>query len=806
MRASDRISALGLGAAVLVGLLSQTVSAQTSDPGVAPRKHQRPQSDGDDSALPGDSDQQSPLVADVIIIGSNHIPVDQLMARIKTKPGKKYSKSDEQDDIRTLMLTKQFGNIVSSTRQEPDGRITVYFTIRDYPSLIEEVVYQGNKHMSKDDLDKLTGLRKGQPLNPMANKQACESIVRKLNEDGRPFACCTLLSGDKPSDTKIIFNITEGYKMNLRSVYFNGNQWATSGRLMAQIQTKPILNGVLPTKYNPDAIAADIEKIKEYYENFGFLDVKIQHGLEMTEDGRDVIITYYINEGQRFTYGHEPRIENNKFVPYEQLAQLSGVKAGEFYSKPIVDGDVTKFQDYIGYTGRNAIVQMRQVYSEDTPGVVDIVYNVDERPPARVGQIIIVGNERTKQNVILRQLPLYPGQLLTYPDLRVAERNLQRINIFNTSQDGSIKPTVTILDKDGPNPTKDILVQVEEANTGSLVFGVGVNSNSGLTGSIVLNERNFDIQRPPTSFEDLISGDAWRGAGQQFQINAMPGTQIQRYSVSWTEPYLFETPNSLGLSGYYYTRIYNEYDEQRLGFRPTLSRRLTQNWTVTGGLRVEDIEINGVVDFAPPQISQYVGDNFLAGARASTTFDTRDSYLRPTSGSIFDIGIEQCFGSYTFPVATASFNQYFTLWQRPDGSGRHVLAFRSMVGWAGNDTPVFERFYAGGLGSIRGFQFRGVSPDINGFKIGGDFLFINSVEYQIPVLSNDQFFMVAFCDSGTVEEKVEIGTYRVSAGFGFRFVVPMLGPAPIALDFGFPLVKASTDITQVFSFSMGFTH
>ncbi len=395
--------------------------------------------------------------------------------------------------------------------------------------------------------------------------------------------------------------------------------------------------------------------------------------------------------------------------------------------------------------------------------------------------------------------------MLTYPDLRVAERNLQRINIFDTNQDGSIKPTVQVLGENDGNPYKDILVSVAEANTGSLVFGVGVNSNSGLTGSIVLNERNFDIMRPPTSFEDLLSGDAWRGGGQEFQINAMPGTVLQRYSVSWSEPYLFETPNRLGLSGYYYTRIYNEYDEQRLGFRPTLSRRLTQNWSVTGGLRVEDIQINGVVDFAPPQISQYVGSNFLAGARASTTFDTRDSYLRPTQGSVFDVGFEQCLGTYTFPVATAEYNHYWTLWQRPDNSGRHVLAFHSQVGWAGSQTPVFERFYAGGLRSIRGFQFRGVSPDVEGFKIGGDFLFLNTLEYQIPVLANDQFYMVGFCDSGTVESKVELGTYRVSAGFGFRIAVPMLGPMPIALDFGFPLVKAPTDITQVFSFSMGWS-
>ena len=170
---------------------------------------------------------------------------------------------------------------------------------------------------------------------------------------------------------------------------------------------------------------------------------------------------------------------------------------------------------------------------------------------------------------------------------------------------------------------------------------------------------------------------------------------------------------------------------------------------------------------------------------------------------MLDFGVEQATGKFTFPQATADFNQYFTLWQRADGSGRHVLGFHSQVGYSGPNTPAFERFYAGGFRSIRGFQFRGVGPNVNGFEIGGDFMFLNSLEYQIPVRASDNFYFVTFLDSGTVESRVEIKDYRVSAGFGVRFVLPMLGPVPIALDFGFPIVKAAGDRTQIFSFWLG---
>jgi outer membrane protein insertion porin family len=118
---------------------------------------------------------------------------------------------------------------------------------------------------------------------------------------------------------------------------------------------------------------------------------------------------------------------------------------------------------------------------------------------------------------------------------------------------------------------------------------------------------------------------------------------------------------------------------------------------------------------------------------------------------------------------------------------------------------VYERYFGGGFRSIRGFQFRGVGPDINGFKVGGDFMFMNSLEYQLPIRASDQVFLVGFVDSGTVSTRInDLDTYRVSAGFGVRFTVPMLGPVPIALDFGFPIVKGSADNTQVFSFWMGF--
>ena len=809
MRATDRCSWQALGAAaVLLGacLGANQAWAQAQLP-VAPQL-----------AVPA-TPPAKVTVADVVVIGSQFIPKQAVMSTVKTKPGGEYRPDVVQEDVRILVASRQYRNVEARTRTEPDGKVTVFFYIWDFRTIVEDVKYLGAKHIKDDELERITGIRKGNPLNPNANKYACDAIVRKLNEDGRPFAACVLEKGDKQLDTEVIFRITEGPKVGLCAVQFSGNSWGESGRLVTLIQSKPTL-GLFPGKYIPQMVEADIGKIEEYYKSFGFLDAHVVREIQLTPDGQDVVLILHVHEGVRYTFKAAPKLhvknpppDKPSSVPMEQLDQLTGIKAGAYYSQPVVDADVSKLKDYYGYTGRNAKVEANSVFEPSQPGVVTVNYEIEEASQARVGQIFIVGNERTRQNVILRQLPLFPGQLLTYPDLRQGERNLQRLGIFENGQgqngqpgDPNAKPTVSVIDPDNPSQYKDILVSVQEANTGSLVFGAGVNSNTGLNGSIVLNERNFDIFKPPTSFDDLLSGNAWRGAGQEFRIEAMPGTEVQRYQISFREPFLFDTPNSLGAQGYYYTRIYNEYDEDRVGGRFTLGRKITPEWTLSGSVRIEEIEVNNVVDFAPTQILEYVGNHFLVGPRISGTYDTRDSFLRPTDGVLLDLSYEQDFGDYTFPVLSAGYNEYWTLFQRPDGSGRQVVSLKSQVSWAGADTPVYERFYAGGFQSIRGFEFRGVGPDIDGFKIGGDFMLLNSIEYQVPVMANDNVFVVAFVDSGTVESKLEITDYRVSAGFGLRLVVPMLGPVPIALDFGFPLVKGAADNTQVFSFFMGFSH
>jgi outer membrane protein insertion porin family len=337
------------------------------------------------------------------------------------------------------------------------------------------------------------------------------------------------------------------------------------------------------------------------------------------------------------------------------------------------------------------------------------------------------------------------------------------------------------------------------------MFGVGVNSNAGVVGSIVLDEQNFDWMRFPTSWDDFRTATAFRGAGQQFRIEAVPGSQLQRYVINFREPYLFDTPVSLGLSGFYFTRACQNWLEQRVGGRVSMGYQLTPDLSATVAFRGENVDVSNPSTLTVPSLNAALGNNALYGFRFQLAHDTRDSAFLPTQGHYVELAYEQVTGTYDFPIGTAVAKQYFLVHQRPDRSGRHVISVSGELGFAGNDTPIFEKFYAGGFTSLRGFRFRGAQPFENGVTVGGLFSAIGSVEYMFPLTADDALRAVVFCDYGTVERNVrfDADTFRVAPGFGLRISVPGMGPAPIALDLAFPVAHAPTDQIQNFSFFVG---
>jgi outer membrane protein insertion porin family len=369
----------------------------------------------------------------------------------------------------------------------------------------------------------------------------------------------------------------------------------------------------------------------------------------------------------------------------------------------------------------------------------------------------------------------------------------------------------------GQEPYVIVDVDAEETQTGRLMIGAGVNSNAGLVGNIVVDEQNFDITRLPRSWDDIRNGTAFRGAGQRFRLEAAPGTQLQRYTATFQEPYLFDTRIGLSTSASYYTRFFFDWAEGRVGGRVGLGYQFAfaPDLSVNTAFRGESVDIYNP-RLLTPAIQNMLGTNSVYGFSGGIVHDTRDSPFLPTQGHLATFEFEQVIGTFVYPRGILEGRQYFLLNERPDGSGRHVLSIGSVLGMSGPDTPAYDNFFAGGYNTLRGFTFRGASPrqtvtgaspvnaNQNAAVIGGPFQWLNTVEYMFPITANDALRGVVFTDFGTVESNVTIDNMRVSPGFGLRITLPAMGPAPIALDFAFPVVYAPYDSKQLFSFFVGF--
>lgn len=752
------------------------------------------------------------LISDVIISGSQRMSAEQIKVRLRTKAGEEYDPSTVDNDVRELYKTGQFSNITTWLRGDGDAKAKVYFSVREMPNMVQKVTFLGAKHIKPDELQNLTGVRPSSPLNPNLNRQGCQRILEKYAEQGRSFADCQLIKGGDLADTEVVYQITEGPVVKVRDIQFEGKTFVSHARLLTQVKSSRQWFHLIGGTYNKQLAESDAAELHKYFISFGFPDVRISLETQRSANGSEVTLIFHIQEGERYRIQDLPDVHGSREIPREQLIALTAFKPGDYLDQAKIKRDTKVITDYLGASGLDARVDATPVWT-DTPGVANVRYEVHEQRPARVGQIFIIGNERTRDNVILRQVPLFPGQILTFPDLDIAKAKLMRLGIFaggpgqgGPGGQGSPPPEVNVLDREGDSEFKDIEIKVNETNTGSLMFGVGVNSNTGLVGTIVLNERNFDLFNPPTSVQDLLNGRAFRGAGQNFRITAMPGSIMQMYNFAFMEPYLFDTRVSFLEDAYFRMMFFNEYEEQRTGNRIQFGYQLSPFWSALIGTRVENVHVGNLPNGDPIDYTSVQGNNFQIGFPITLTRDTRDSLIRPTQGSQIRATYEELTGEFTFGVFNLLVNKFFTTYHRPDGSGRHVLVARSQFGVASDNTPVYERFFAGGFTTIRGFQWRGVGPNTNGFFKGGDMLLLNSLEYQIPVTANDQIFVVGFVDSGTVSPRItDFENYAVSAGFGVRFTVPMLGPVPIALDFGFPLFKPPGDVTQVFNFWMGFT-
>jgi outer membrane protein insertion porin family len=286
---------------------------------------------------------------------------------------------------------------------------------------IEKITYLGAKHLTDEDLNTIAGWRVAAG-DTEAAKAACAKIVEKYHQLGRPFATCVLLKGGAAGDTEVVFQITEGPRVTIKAVQFTGNAFVSAAVLKSRLTTVNDPAFATLDLYHAQTAADDGDKIADYYKGHGFLDVAVTHETQWDADGRNVTLIYHIKEGTRCRVKDVPQPVNNRAVSTEIIQRLSKVKAGDYYDRKVIEDDVSRITDYYGAEGRNVKIEVVPLFPKETPGVVVVEYQIEEKPPAYVGEIRIIGSRLTPMPVVTEEIEVYPAQLLAHPDLAPERR------------------------------------------------------------------------------------------------------------------------------------------------------------------------------------------------------------------------------------------------------------------------------------------------------------------------------------------------------------------------------------------------
>lgn len=812
---------------------------------------------------------ERPILKSVTFTGNKKIKTGELEAHTGLRPGHGFDVAANRESVQRIKaLYRERGYRFAEVTLEKGGQSSdreVVFKIEEGPKVkIWDINFRGNKFVSQSVLK--TKLSSKSVLLWVIGGDYDPEIIRndvmalKQYYMGLGFFDVEVSSAEQFSEDKgkvtVTFSIDEGQRYRVGTIDVVGNEVIPHEELLKKLKMSE--GGY----FNARFMREDVSSMKDKYDDLGRLFAKVEPTPHFRQDDSGwVDLTYRIDEdvpryvGQinihiRGDYPHtqEKVVRNqvDRFIKPGMLARGSDFRMAqarvrgsglwEQSDPPLFDIVPSEGRDYLPTfnvrgqnPNRHELVETNAVWAPQTPERVfghsltpltDQIREVPQPadPPALPAREESHPNEKvpgkivpeTSVNPIHNIDPdlIFRGQSEPIFDYRaqsldrfgnpVPQDYLQRV-----SPQGD--PFGDALSRPPMPGFVDVNIDVTEGRTGRLMFGVGVNSDAGVIGSLVLQEDNFDILRPPTSWADIVNGHAWRGGGQSFRLEAVPGNEVSRYMASWQDPFFLGSNFSLGLSGFYYNRWFRDWTEDRLGGRISLGYVLDRFWSVSGAVRLEDVNVRNFRTPAPQDLLDVAGHTFLSTASVTLSYDSRDNSFVPTRGNFADFTYEQGFGEFVYPRFDVTAGQYFTTYERPDGFGKHILALTGQLGWTGHGTPIYERYYAGGYSSFRGFEFRGVTPREMGFQVGGDWLMLGSAEYMVPLTADDNIRAVVFSDFGTVEPDVSLSDFRVTAGFGLRLVIPMMGPAPLAFDFAWPIVKQDFDRERVFSFYIGFT-
>ncbi|MEE2642367.1 MAG: POTRA domain-containing protein [Planctomycetota bacterium] len=439
-----------------MGNLQSTAWSQTGLPELTSPGQGAPAAASENSG--GNLVQQK--VADVQIQGASYIPADEYLRRLKTRKNRAYDSDDVQADVEELHRLKIVQSVRSFINSTPAG-VVVTFRIFERP-FITAVRYVGNRAFPDRRLEKLTGIAKGKPLDVVAVKMAKRQIEDFYHSKGFPRTQVEVLAGDRREDREVTFLIHEDEKRIIRSVRFEGNSIDSDGRLKTYIKSKPPIAGLIGGNYQKVEVEQDVQRLTAYYRSLGFFFAKVDREIIFDRTGTRVDLKFIISEGPRYVVQSVAFEGNEKYEP-AKLDSIVRSEANQYYDSRRLQADLSKLRDLYGSQGYIAVNIQAEPRLYEEPGKLDLVFNIDEGPQYRVGDIKVhIDGDYgiTRQTVILDRLGLYKGDVVDVRKIRSAERRLANSQLFTGARNDGPPPRIVV------NPREDFGGLAKKQDTG----------------------------------------------------------------------------------------------------------------------------------------------------------------------------------------------------------------------------------------------------------------------------------------------------------------------------------------------------
>jgi len=702
--------------------------------------------------------------------GNELVSSERIFSLLQTKVGESFSEITINEDVKRLYKSGYFSDVKVVEQEEKEG-IVILIKVEENP-IIVNISIRDNRIFRKSEIGKAVPFKVGDLYSEKKLKDAMIAINDLYEKKGIFFT--ELKPEVKIIEKKatILFYLKEGKAGRITEIQIEGNKTFSDKKLKRLMKIKERGFFRLGT-FKKEALKEDEKKIVVFYKEEGFPNAQINEVKVVPDkEKRKIAVIIVIDEGARFYLG-ERKIEGSIIFPPDELKEKLFLKAGS----PYVEEDINREKEslrayYLDQGFLLARIEPSPVFNSAS-GRIDVTYKIEPGNLISIEEIKIKGNNITKDNVIRRELKIKPGEVFSGKKLRKSIVNLSDLGYFND---------IDVDTEPGSQADKrDLILKVDEMEkTGLFSFGGGYSSIDKFIGFAGVEQRNFDWKDWPH----------FVGGGQSIKLRADFGAKRRNFFLSFTNPWIFDKPISFGFDAYSTKKEWNEYTEKRIGGDIRLERRfLDELYILSTMVKSEEIEISDLEAGTSADLKKEEGKNRINSITVGLTRDSRDSKIKPTSGSRNSVTVEYAGlgGDKEFTKEILDSTFYFPL------PKNFILSQHLQFGIAYGNIPIYEKFYAGGAETIRGYQELSVGPqDALSNAVGGKSILLENLEISHP-LYKDILYWAVFFDAGNVWDEIknfDLGELKKGVGAGIRIKVPFF-QIPIRIDYGYPLDTVS---------------